>query len=59
MTVSTEANQTVIGIGELTRQWKENNRNVFQFKADAIPFRFALSSANYAIKKKSIKAKVL
>lgn len=51
MTVSTEDNQTVIGIGELTGHWKENNRNVFQYKADAIPFRFAISSANYSVKK--------
>ena len=57
MTVSTETNQTVIGVGELTKQWKEKNRTVFQFKTAAIPFRFAISSANYAIKKETYKGK--
>jgi len=57
MTVSTEANQTVIGVGELTKKWKENNRNVFQFKTNAIPFRFAISSANYAVKRENYKGK--
>lgn len=57
MTVSTEANQTIIGVGELTRQWKENNRNLFQFKTDAVPFRFAISSAKYAVKKEIYKGK--
>lgn len=57
MIVSTEANQTVIGIGELTKQWKEKKRNVFQFQADTIPFRFAISSANYAVKNELYKGK--
>ena len=57
MIVSTEINQIVIGVGELTKQWKEKNRNVFQFKTENIPFRFALSSANYAVKKEKYKGK--
>jgi ABC-2 type transport system permease protein len=57
MTVSTEANQTVIGVGELTKQWKENYRNLFQFKTDYVPFRFAISSAKYAVKKEIYKGK--
>jgi ABC-2 type transport system permease protein len=57
MTVSTEANQTAIGVGELTKQFKENGRNVFQYKIDAIPFRFAISSSNYAVKKENYKGK--
>jgi len=57
MIVSTESNQTVIGVGELTKQWKEKNRNVFQFKTAAIPFRFAISSANYVVKKETYKGK--
>ncbi len=57
MTVSTEKNQTVIGMGELTKQWKEKNRNVFQYKVNAIPFRFAISSATYAVKKETYKGK--
>ncbi|RXR19155.1 aminopeptidase [Flavobacterium amnicola] len=59
MIVSTEANQTAIGVGELTKQWKESNRNVFQFKTDAIPFRFAISSANYAMKKERYNGKIV
>jgi ABC-2 type transport system permease protein len=57
MTVSTEANQTVIGVGELTKQWQENGRKIFQYKIEAIPFRFAISSAKYAIKKENYKGK--
>ncbi|VXA92360.1 conserved membrane hypothetical protein [Flavobacterium sp. 9AF] len=57
ITVSTDANQTVIGVGELVNQWKANNRNIFHFKAIAIPFRFAISSANYKIKKEIYKGK--
>lgn len=57
MIVSTETNQTVIGVGELTKNWKENNRNLFQFKIEAIPFRFAISSAEYAVKKETYKGK--
>lgn len=57
MTVATAANQTVVGVGELTKQWKEKNRNVFQFKTAVIPFRFAISSANYAVKKETHKGK--
>ncbi len=57
MTISTDENQTVIGVGELAKQWKEQKRNVFQFKTDSIPFRFAISSANYTVKKESYKGK--
>ncbi len=57
MTVSTEANQTVIGVGELIKEWKDNKRNVFQFQAEAIPFRFAISSAKYAVRKETFNGK--
>lgn len=57
MIVSTDSDQTVIGVGELVNQWKANNRNSFHFKANAIPFRFAISSANYKIKKEIYKGK--
>jgi len=51
MTISTEGNQTAIGIGELTKQWKEKNRNYFVYETTSpIPFRFAISSAKYAVK---------
>ena len=58
MTVSTEPNQIVIGVGELQKQFKENGRNVFQYRTEAIPFRFAISSAKYAIKKEVYKGKL-
>jgi len=51
MTVSTTSDQTAIGTGELVRQWRQNNRHCFQYKAEKIPFRFAVSSARYAVKK--------
>lgn len=57
MTVSTVANQTVIGVGELIKNWKEKDRNLFQFNAKDIPFRFAISSAEYALKKEMYKGK--
>jgi len=58
MTVSTSAKQTVIGVGELTKQWRNNGRNYFQYKTNSpIPFRFALSSAAYAVKKETYKGK--
>ncbi|WP_312297752.1 M1 family aminopeptidase [Chryseobacterium sp.] len=50
MTVSTEMNQTVAGTGDLLKKWTEAGRNYFQFQADNIPFRFAVSSAEYQIK---------
>lgn len=52
MIVSTAADQTAIGIGELSAQWNYKNRNYFRYKTNApVPFRFAVSSAVYAIKK--------
>lgn len=50
MMVSTAAEQTVVGTGELQKQWTQNGRNYFQFKSANIPFRFALASASYKIK---------
>jgi hypothetical protein len=47
MTVSTEASQTALGTGDLVKQWSDNNRNYFNYKAENIPFRFAVSSAIY------------
>ncbi|MBC9795085.1 M1 family aminopeptidase [Sinomicrobium weinanense] len=51
MTISTTSGQTAIGTGELIRQWKKGDRHYFQYSAENIPFRFAVSSANYAVKK--------
>ncbi|RZS71503.1 M1 family aminopeptidase [Pseudobacter ginsenosidimutans] len=58
MTISTSGNQTALGIGELTKNWKQQNRNYFQYKTnDLIPFRFGISSAQYAVKKENYKGK--
>ncbi|WEA01191.1 ABC transporter permease/M1 family aminopeptidase [Mucilaginibacter sp. SJ] len=58
MTISTPSTQTAIGVGELTKQWKDKHRNYFQYKTSSpIPFRFALSSAQYAVKKETYKGK--
>ncbi|MCG2615382.1 hypothetical protein LZZ85_13865 [Terrimonas sp. NA20] len=58
MTISTSGNQTALGVGELTKSWKVQNRNYFQYKTDdPIPFRFAVSSAQYAVKKENYKGK--
>ncbi len=52
--ISTTENQTAIGTGELVRNWTENGRSYFQYKSLVpIPFRFAVSSAKYAVKKSS------
>jgi ABC-type transport system involved in multi-copper enzyme maturation permease subunit len=58
MTVSAPANQTAVGVGELVKQWTHHGRNCFAYKTSTpIPFRFALSSAQYAIKKEQYKGK--
>lgn len=49
--ISTEANQTAISVGDLVDNYSKNNRNYFHYKAENIPFRFAVSSAEYAIQK--------
>jgi hypothetical protein len=51
MIVSTNAQEQVIGTGELLKKWEQEGRNYFQFRAEKIPFRFALSSASYAVRK--------
>lgn len=52
MRVSTSPDQKVIGVGELIKDWNDNDRNYFQYKTSSpIPFRFAVSSAKYEIKK--------
>jgi ABC-2 type transport system permease protein len=50
MTISTLQTQTAIGTGELKKHWQDKERNYFNYRAKAIPFRFALSSAEYKIK---------
>lgn len=57
MTIATSVNQNVIGIGELVKHWKDENRSYFQYQVKQIPFRFALSSAKYSVKKEHYKGK--
>lgn len=50
--VSTSGKQTAIGIGDLKTTWQKDGRNYFHYKTpSAIPFRFAVSSARYAVQK--------
>jgi hypothetical protein len=50
--VSTNGDQRAIGVGELAKEWRKNGRSYFQYKsARPMPFRFAFSSARYAVKK--------
>lgn len=49
-TISTEITQTAIGTGDLVNHWSENERNYFKYRAENIPFRFAVASAEYQIK---------
>ncbi|WP_025144829.1 M1 family aminopeptidase [Pedobacter jeongneungensis] len=50
--ISTEADQRVITVGELEKEWTASNRRYFKYKtAQPINFMFALSSAKYAFKK--------
>lgn len=58
MTVSTTGTQEAIGVGELIKRWNTGSRNYFRYKTSSpIPFRFALSSAVYAVKKENYKGK--
>jgi hypothetical protein len=59
MTVSTEGNQTAIGTGDLVNKWSQSGRHYFKYKADQIPFRFAVSSAEYKIKSENYKGIII
>ncbi|NHM07603.1 M1 family metallopeptidase [Flavobacterium sp. CYK-4] len=59
MTISTDSNQIAVGVGELQKQWKQNNRSFSSFIAHQIPFRFAIASAHYKIEKTIYKGKLL
>ncbi|WP_293306862.1 M1 family aminopeptidase [Pedobacter sp. UBA5917] len=51
-TISTEAHQSVITVGELQKEWLSGKRRYFKYKtAKPINFMFAMSSAKYAVKK--------
>jgi ABC-2 type transport system permease protein len=50
--VSTSGDQIAVGSGDLVKQWSANGRNYFHYTSDRpMPFRFAFSSARYAVKK--------
>lgn len=51
MEISTPIDQIAIGTGELKEKWQKNGRNYYRYKAEDIPFRFALSSAKYEVQK--------
>lgn len=53
--ISTSKNQTAISVGELVETYSKNKRSYFHYKAENIPFRFAVSSAKYVFKKSSYK----
>lgn len=58
MQVSTSSRQTAIAVGELQKQWSSKGRNYFHYKTGrAVPFRFAVSSAEYAVKKSVYKGR--
>ncbi|POR23065.1 hypothetical protein BWK58_10310 [Flavobacterium columnare] len=59
MTITTDANQTAVGVGQLVETIRENNRKRMLYKANQIPFRFAISSADYAVKKERHKGKMI
>ena len=51
-TVSTQNDQIAIGSGELIKEWKENNRNYYQYATDSLVMpTMAYFSANYQVKK--------
>jgi len=50
--VSTAEGQTAIGVGELVKQWQQGDRQYFHYvTTEPVPFRFAVASATYAVKK--------
>jgi len=51
MQISTGKNQIAVGTGEFKSHWQDANRNYYKYQAVAIPFRFAVSSAAYEVKK--------
>jgi hypothetical protein len=48
--ISTTGDQVAVGTGELKKQWQQGERNYFAYAAQSIPFRFAISSADYQVK---------
>ncbi|MFT3979205.1 MAG: M1 family aminopeptidase [Ferruginibacter sp.] len=58
MTISTSKDQTAIGVGELLDSWSREQRSYFHYSPKTpVPFRFAVSSAAYAVKRDSYNGK--
>ena len=55
MVVSTEKDQIAVGTGDLKDQWTNSGRNFYKYLAKNIPFRFAVSSGKYHVKKSKYK----
>ncbi|HTE27921.1 ABC transporter permease/M1 family aminopeptidase [Flavitalea sp.] len=52
LTISTLEDQTAISTGILVNEWKADSQHYFRYITDKpIPFRFAVSSARYKVKK--------
>lgn len=52
MTISTDEDQVAVGVGKLLNQWKKDGRSYARYLTpDPVPFRFAVSSANYSVLK--------
>jgi len=51
MQISTPENQIAVGTGDLKKQWQLDGRSYYEYIANSIPFRFALSSATYHVKR--------
>jgi hypothetical protein len=50
-TISTHSDQQVVSVGTLQKTWRKGDRSYFRYKTEQpIPFRFAVSSARYAVK---------
>jgi len=58
MTISTAPGQTAIGVGELTNKWQDKGRCYFRYRTGSpVPFRFAVSSARYAVRREVYKGR--
>lgn len=52
MTIATAPDQIAIGIGELKESWQKGDKQYFRYRTELpVPFRFAVASARYAVKK--------
>lgn len=50
--ISTEKDQTALGIGQLQQSWTKDDRSYFHYVTPSpVPFRFAVASARYAVEK--------